>query len=326
MAYLTALLCAFGLLILGGCAQHSGLSLEIAKNSEEIIIFTGESDDFSRIAMRYLGNSDLKWLIQDHNDINAYQPGLYLSIPIAPKTHFGFYDDHEQQVPILVYHNFGTVNTATTITADKFKQQLLYLVNNNYRVISLKQYFQHIELGRQIPKRSVIITIDDGYRATFSIAFKILKELNLPATVFIYSDYISNGGLSKKQLNTMQASGLIDIQPHSKTHRNFNRLRKGETQQAYLESIDEEIAISTKKVATTLKSTLSPRFFAYPYGEVNPLVTDRLVSEGFDLAFTVVGQSNKAYNAPLLLKRYQIFGNHSFEKFKQIIENNKDFH
>ncbi|REL26710.1 polysaccharide deacetylase family protein [Thalassotalea euphylliae] len=326
MTHVSAILVSLCLLMLSGCAQHSGLSIEIAKNAEEVIIFTGENDSFNSIAKRYLGNSDLKWRIQDHNDINTYQPGLYLSIPLARKTHFGFYDDYEQQVPILVYHNFGRVNTATTITADKFKQQLLYLVNNNFRVISLKQYFQHIQLGQQIPKRAVIITIDDGYRATYSIAFPILKALNLPATVFIYSDYISNGGLSKKQLNIMQASALIDVQPHSKTHRNFNRLHKAETQQAYLDSIDEEVEVSTQKVAKTLNSILSPRFFAYPYGEVNPVVTDKLTSEGFDLAFTVVGQSNKAYNAPLLLKRYQIFGNHSFEKFQQIIESNKDFH
>ncbi len=51
-------------------------------------------------------------------------------------------------------------------------------------------------LGTQsMPPRTVCITFDDGYRSTHDLALPILKELNLPATVFVTSGYIGEGNM-----------------------------------------------------------------------------------------------------------------------------------
>ena len=41
-----------------------------------------------------------------------------------------------------------------------------------------------------LPTKTVVITIDDGYRATYEIAFPILRKHGFPATVFLYSDFV----------------------------------------------------------------------------------------------------------------------------------------
>ena len=68
----------------------------------------------------------------------------------------------------------------------------------------------------------MVITIDDGYRSTYEVAFPVLKRHSFPATVFLYSDFVGAGdALTWAQMKEMTQSGLIDIQPHSKSHANL---------------------------------------------------------------------------------------------------------
>jgi peptidoglycan/xylan/chitin deacetylase (PgdA/CDA1 family) len=71
------------------------------------------------------------------------------------------------------------------------------------------------------------VTIDDGHRSIYRIAFPLLKEFGYPATLFVYSDYIDHGGLRWQELDEMVESGLITVQSHSKTHDNLTRRRLG---------------------------------------------------------------------------------------------------
>ncbi len=49
--------------------------------------------------------------------------------------------------------------------AKGFEEQMRYLKANGYRVITLKEYVEFVSLQRQLPKKSVLITFDDGYRS-----------------------------------------------------------------------------------------------------------------------------------------------------------------
>lgn len=51
-------------------------------------------------------------------------------------------------------------------------------------------------LGTQyMPPRAVCITFDDGYRSTHDLALPILRELGLPATVFVTSGYVGENNM-----------------------------------------------------------------------------------------------------------------------------------
>src|SRR5262249_24422571 len=75
------------------------------------------------------------------------------------------------------------------LDARRFREQLRYL----------KQHFNIIRL-REIPaalrapdhRPTVALTFDDGFRNNRTVAFPILRELELPATIFLTTDFVSS--------------------------------------------------------------------------------------------------------------------------------------
>ena len=66
----------------------------------------------------------------------------------------------------------------------------------------------------RMPPRAVSITFDDGYRSVHDFALPILKQLNLPATVFITSGYVGEATMwNDRIIEAVQnlPSGEIDL-------------------------------------------------------------------------------------------------------------------
>ena len=59
-----------------------------------------------------------------------------------------------------------------------------------YNVISLDQLIDHYANGTKPPSNSIVITIDDGYKSNYTLAYSVLKEFNVPAAVFLTTDFI----------------------------------------------------------------------------------------------------------------------------------------
>lgn len=60
----------------------------------------------------------------------------------------------------------------------------------NFVVWSLESYFEARLNGERLPKNLAIITVDDGYRDFYEIAFPVLLEFGLPATFFPATDFV----------------------------------------------------------------------------------------------------------------------------------------
>jgi peptidoglycan/xylan/chitin deacetylase (PgdA/CDA1 family) len=92
-----------------------------------------------------------------------------------------------------------------------------YLHTEGYRVVSLQAFVEFNDLRRQLPRRSVVLTFDDGYRSFLQHAFPILKELGFTATLFVYTDYVGAGpnALGWNDLKRLADEG-VQIEAHSK--------------------------------------------------------------------------------------------------------------
>lgn len=66
---------------------------------------------------------------------------------------------------------------------------LSFLKKNNYRVMSLEQYVQAL-LNHESTYKTVVFTVDDGYRDFYLNAFKVFKKYGYGATIFLTSDFI----------------------------------------------------------------------------------------------------------------------------------------
>jgi len=70
-----------------------------------------------------------------------------------------------------------------------FTRYLEYLRESSYNVISLTEYIAAIKQRKSISK-TVVFTVDDGYRNFYQNCYPLFREFNYPATVFLTSDFI----------------------------------------------------------------------------------------------------------------------------------------
>ncbi len=179
----------------------------------------------------------------------------------------------------------------------------------------MKRLARFLEGKEPLPAKTVAITIDDGYRSTYEIAYPILRKFGFPATVFLYTDFVgASDAMTWAQMKEMMASGLIDIQPHSKSHANLTLRLPGETDAKYKERIKREVDVPV----AVLRERLGEGSFtyAYPYGDVNEWVVDLLTRQNVSQGVTVTPGGNGFFAYPYMLRRSMVFGNDDLDAFK----------
>ncbi|KYK27621.1 hypothetical protein AYK20_02520 [Thermoplasmatales archaeon SG8-52-1] len=100
-------------------------------------------------------------------------------------------------VAILCYHRVGNTKDRWAIdTTDiiDFEKEMRYL-SKTHKILSLEEMARIIKGNKNLPKRGVVVTFDDGYKDNYTNAFPILKKYNIPATIFLTTGNIDNGKL-----------------------------------------------------------------------------------------------------------------------------------
>lgn len=96
------------------------------------------------------------------------------------------------ELVVLAWHNVeGTWQwpAETGAGAAGFRRQMRALRATS-NVVPLDPALKSLAEGRSLPPRAVAITFDDGYRDNLDVAVPILRELGLPATVFLIPDLL----------------------------------------------------------------------------------------------------------------------------------------
>lgn len=89
------------------------------------------------------------------------------------------------RLSILIYHRVLAEPDPLRpweICAQQFRQHLSW-VSNIFNVLPLKEA-THALKNQNLPRRTLCITFDDGYRDNLEVALPILKEFRMPATFF----------------------------------------------------------------------------------------------------------------------------------------------
>lgn len=287
----------------------------IARSSDYVIVSVRSGDTLDTLARRYLGDAGKAWWIAQFNNVTAVRPGQIVVVPLRQRNPLGVMATGYQTVPILCYHRFGTRPSKLNVTPQAFEQQMDFLARSGYSVISFERLERFLAGKEALPAKSVVITIDDGYRSTFEIAYPVLRKHGFPATVFLYTDFVgASDAMTWAQMKEMMSSDLITIQPHSKSHANLTQRLPGENEARYRERIRREV----QAPLGVLKDRLGERTFtyAYPYGDVNEYVVDLLEKDGVAQGVTVTPGGNPFYAYPYMLRRSMIFGNEDLDAFK----------
>ena len=203
-----------------------------------------------------------------------------------------------------------------TVTQAVFEAQMNLLKEKGYRVITLDQLFDFFDFKTQIPKKSVVITIDDGWRSAYEIALPILKKYGYPATLFIYTDLItgSEKTLSWDLIQEM-SKNVIDVQCHTKTHRSLIKMDKKESFKEYFETVEKELS----ECAVMIKKRLNKevKYLAYPYGDTNHLIIELIKKYGYRGALTVKRGGNPFFIHNYRVNRSMIYGDYDLDQFEK---------
>jgi len=95
------------------------------------------------------------------------------------------------QLPrIVVYHGFCGPDERNPeyVSVTALRRQLAY-IRKNYRPMRLSELGRALATGKPLPPRTVAITIDDGYTDFLRWAYPLLKEFDVPATLFVVSSF-----------------------------------------------------------------------------------------------------------------------------------------
>lgn len=320
-----------------GMGNHSG-----NKNNHTLKDF----DQVSEFAKLYLDDLMEKELIQGYGD-NTFRPQDYMSrgeavVVIDRAANLLKVDRtyYANKVAVLMYHSIRTdYKYDNCINVDVFRQQLKMLINSKFNIISLNTFLDFMEGKTTVPENAVLLTFDDGYEDFYKLAYPVLEEFNLPATMFVITSKIGdksgwNPKIDETQMKDMNANN-ISFQSHSHdghyyvkglfgkedaflVTRIFNNNYKLEDAKEYHDRVYNDL-LKSKQVLDALLAQ-DTRVMAAPYGKVNKTVEQVANLVGLDYNFTikpgVVGQQSNMMRLPRINAGYSSI---SDEELKNVI-------
>jgi glycosyltransferase involved in cell wall biosynthesis len=222
-------------------------------------------------------------------------------------------------VVILLYHAFGDRDERASrfvLPARRFARQLRWLRLCRYSVLGLDEYVRHRLEHTLPPRRSVVLTLDDGYADNADVAQPLLRRNSAPATVFAVSrtfgdrnTWSEGSELQGRPLMTWeQAERLrqdgVEFGAHTRTHPSLPGSAP--------EVVADEIAGSR----ADLEERLGPiRHFAYPYGRVDDAAARAVEQAGFLSACGIEAGRNSPATPSFVLRRCEIHGTDSLLRF-----------
>lgn len=204
-----------------------------------------------------------------------------LRIPI-----FGFHRLVPDEIKKKIYPNnqwVGSINI--------FEEMIKYIYNNEYKTLSIEEFYKWYRGEVEYNKKTILITIDDGHYEDYYLVYPIIKKYNFKATSFVVGSRIKN---KTSPYNKYKDSFIgIDVinkvskeypnfkfQSHSYNMHCFTRNNKGQVMNRIYSMSEKEIEddfIKNKKYGFTA--------MAYPYGLFNEEVIKLLEKYGYFISF-----------------------------------------
>lgn len=183
---------------------------------------------------------------------------------------------------ILMYHRVtpniaGVPRPTWNVTPDRFRRQLEGVLSRGYKPWPLRRVLECRETGEPIPAGVFVVTFDDGYDCVYEEAWPILKELSVPATIFVVTSCLDVDGpfvsdnwtaagstavpasawlpLSTAHCAEMIDHGLVEIGSH--THRHVDLRGQPE---AFRDDLRQSLEVLRDSLG------LEQPTFAFPFG------------------------------------------------------------
>lgn len=197
---------------------------------------------------------------------------------------------------VLMYHFFGDVPATGDpeglfVSRAAFIEQLSWLRHHGWHALSLDQYLSAMD-GAPTPRRSYLLTIDDGHRSALQIAAPLLASAGVPSVLFVPSglmggtaswsaDYPNEPLLTLDELQEAERLGM-EIGVHGFDH---TRMRALDT--------DALVRHTAEARDVLIDAGHGARSFAYPYGTWDAASRQAIDDAGYSVAFAVAREGGR---------------------------------
>lgn len=200
-----------------------------------------------------------------------------------------------KEVPVLLYHHilpqedmdtYGWNDNDSVISLEDFQGQMKYLKDNGYYTATLKELEQFIKAERKLPKKTVVITFDDGYLSNVVHAYPIMKEYGFKGTIFIIGDSelrekAEYDPATTQRIYIPETEKYKDVFEYGCHTYDFHSMIDGKIM---LQTLDKE---SIKADLKKSKNLLGATAIAYPFGKYNDTTIEAVKELGYTSAYTV---------------------------------------
>ena len=180
------------------------------------------------------------------------------------------------------------------------EEEIKYLSDNNFYTLSMRDVYLYLTGAIQIPKRSVTITIDDGWFVGRMVT--ILEKYNKVGTLFLIGSLLSPDEYKSQNL---------EIHSHTWNMHNIGECR-GNFGGAILCKSREYILEDLKKSRESLNNTTA---FCFPFYEYNANAINLVKEAGFEMAFVGGNRSAKVGDNLFEIPRFIMLKSTTMNKF-----------
>lgn len=212
-------------------------------------------------------------------------------------------------VPVLNYHFFydetsEVCNEVICLDTKNFEEQLKYLNDNGYKTLTMSEYVDWYNGKIELPKKSVLLTIDDGGFGTDTHLPRLLNKYQANATLFLITAWWPK----EKYI-----SPYLEIESHG-----YDIHRVGNCGEARLLCLSYNEIIEDLNKSVELLNT--KKAFCYPFYAYNNNSIKAIEAAEFEVAFAGGGYNSSRKSPRYAIPRYPIYKSITLGEFISMID------
>jgi peptidoglycan/xylan/chitin deacetylase (PgdA/CDA1 family) len=222
---------------------------------------------------------------------------------------------------ILCYHHVSpTIRSDYSVTSEQLGAQLDALAKEGFSFVSPAQVEAFYDSGAPLPRKSALVSFDDGNLDVYANAYPLLRARGIPFAFYVYPNAVNRGHavhcVSWDDLKVMAANG-VTVGSHSMSHPILTRPPKSVADRAAYDAwLEREIVGSKAEIERKLGLPVTQ--FAVPFGAFDRYIYDKIRAAGYTLALNVHGAIADSRADPLNLNRVIILSSMSMARFLEL--------
>ncbi len=102
-------------------------------------------------------------------------------------------------VPVFMYHHVLPEDGFLAISVQNFERQMKFLAEKGYHTLSADEFLAFKKGEYKPPKKSILLTFDDGWRDLYFYAYPIMKKYGLKGTIFLVTSWVERASIKKAE-------------------------------------------------------------------------------------------------------------------------------